>query len=202
MDSLDSDADLITRIKRDEPQAFDLFVERYGSRIYGFGMRVCGEHEDARDVLQDTLLQAYRSLKRLDEPRALRSWLYRVVSNACLMKRRKRAGQPEREISLDELMPDGADDAQREIPDHGELQDRAAERAEVRKVVREAIRDLPPDYRVVLVLRDMEELTTKDTAAALELPESTVKMRLHRARLAVRDRLAAAARDGRLGEPT
>jgi RNA polymerase sigma-70 factor (ECF subfamily) len=198
MESAEQDAALLEGIRRNDPAAFESFVRRYGDRIFGFGVRVCGEREDARDVLQDTLLQAYRSLKTLEEPRALRSWLYRVVSNACLMKRRKKSGAPDRELSLDELMPRGREEAEVQLPDVSDLPDREVERAEVQRVVREAIRSLAPDYRIVLVLRDMEQLSTKETADALQLPESTVKMRLHRARLAVRKVLGGAARDGRL----
>ena len=111
MSGADQDAELLAGIRRDEPGAFERFVHRYGDRIFGIGMHVCGEREDARDVLQETLLQAYRSLKKLKEPRAMRSWLYRVASNACLMKRRKRSGEPDRQLSLDELMPRGRDEA-------------------------------------------------------------------------------------------
>jgi len=198
MQSADDDARLLASIRRDDPGAFEQFVERHGDRIFGFGMRVCGEPEDARDVVQETLIQAYQSLRRIEAPGALRAWLYRVVSNACLMKRRKRVGEPDRELSLEELMLSGPDEARSEIPDVTELPDRAAERTETQSVVRDAIASLPPDYRVVLILRDMEELSTKEAAEALELPESTIKMRLHRARVAVRKELAAAVQDGRL----
>jgi RNA polymerase sigma-70 factor (ECF subfamily) len=194
----ESDALLLQRIQRDDPGAFEQFVQSYGDRIFGFGMRVCGEPEDARDVSQETLIQAFRSLKQLRQPRALRSWLYRVVSNACLMKRRKKVGEPSRELSLDELMPSGPDEARLEIPDSADLPDRAAERDEVRRAVRGAIDALPVDYRIVIVLRDMEQLSTKETAEALGLPETTIKMRLHRARLAVRQALAAAVESGEL----
>jgi len=198
MEGAEQDAALLEGVRRNDPAAFEQFVRRYGDRIFGFGVRVCGEREDARDVLQETLLQVYRSLKTLEEPRALRSWLYRVVSNACLMKRRKKSGEPDRELSLDELMPRGREEAEIQLPDVSDLPDREVERAEVQQVVREAIRSLAPDYRIVLVLRDMEQLSTKETADALQLPESTVKMRLHRARLAVRKALGGAAREGRL----
>jgi RNA polymerase sigma-70 factor (ECF subfamily) len=186
-----SDRTLLDRIHRDDPGAFDQFVETYGDRIYGFGMRVCGEREDARDVAQDTLLQAFRSIKSVREPGALRSWLYRVASNACLMKRRKGKHEPQRELSLDELMPSRPDDARLEIPDVSALPDLALERSRVRVAVREAIEELPPHYRIVLVLRDMEQLSTREVAEALDLPETTVKMRLHRARLMVRRQLEA-----------
>jgi RNA polymerase sigma-70 factor (ECF subfamily) len=202
MDGRDQDAELLEGIRRDDPEAFERFVRRYGDRVFGIGLHVCGEREDAHDVLQETLLQAYRSLKTLKEPRALRSWLYRVVSNACLMKRRKRSGEPDRQLSLDDLMPRGHDDAAIRIPDPSELPDRKIERDQVQRVVRDAIGTLAPDYRMVLVLRDLEQLSTRETAEALELPESTVKMRLHRARLAVRKVLGDAVREGRLAEGT
>lgn len=200
MERVEQDQQLLERIHGDDPEAFDEFVERYGNRIYGFGLRVCGESEDARDVAQDTLLKAYQSLKQLKEPKALRSWLYRVASNACLMKRRKGKFEPQRELSLEELMPAGAEEASAEIPDTGDLPDDELARSEVRRAVREAIRELPPHYKIVLVLRDMEQLTTSETAEALGVPESTVKMRLHRARLMVRRQLVGSLGADRLGE--
>jgi RNA polymerase sigma-70 factor (ECF subfamily) len=190
----DADAELLEQIRRDDPAAFDHFVERYGDRIYGFGIRVCGEREDARDVVQDTLIQAFRSLKDLKEPKALRSWLYRVASNACLMKRRKGKFEPDRELALEELMPRGGDGASFEIPDLSALPDEALARTEARRLVREAIDTLAPHYRIVLVMRDMEQLSTREVSEALDLPETAVKMRLHRARLAVREQIEATLR--------
>ena len=185
-----SDAELLERIRSDDRAAFDEFVRRYGDRIYGFGLRMCGEREDARDVVQETLIKAFESLKTLHEPRALRSWLYRVASNACLMKRRKGKFEPKRELSLEELMPAGPESAAFEVPDpSATAPDRAAEAEETRRAVREAIRTLAPEYRIVLLLRDIEQLSTQEVATALELPETTIKMRLHRARLAVRRHL-------------
>jgi len=147
---------------------------------------MCGEREDARDIVQETLIKAFESLKKLHEPRALRSWLYRVASNACLMKRRKGKFEPKRELSLEELMPQSTDNARFEVPDVSALPDQAAEAAEMRASVHQAIRALPPGYRIVLLLRDIEQLSTREVAEALDLPETTIKMRLHRARLEVR----------------
>jgi RNA polymerase sigma-70 factor (ECF subfamily) len=191
MAAVTDDAMLLEKIRRDEPGAFDAFVAAYGDRIYGFGRRVCGETEDARDVVQDTLLQAYLSLGTLEHPEALRSWLYRVAANACLMKRRKGKYEPARELSLEELAPRPGGGPGIEIPDPGSLPDESLERTRVRERVQAAIRDLPPHYRIVLVMRDMEHLSTEETAEALALPVTTVKMRLHRARLMIRERLLA-----------
>jgi RNA polymerase sigma-70 factor (ECF subfamily) len=180
------EVDLLQKIQDGDPRAFDEFVSLYGDRIYGFGLRMCGEREDARDVVQETLIKAFESLKTLKEPKALKSWLYRVASNACLMKRRKGRFEPQRELSLEELMPKGAESASFEVPDHAELPDDSVARNETRRAVREAIRSLPPDYRIVLLLRDIEQLSTREASEALGLPETTIKMRLHRARLGVR----------------
>jgi RNA polymerase sigma-70 factor (ECF subfamily) len=197
VDTVDTDRELLERIQQDDPQAFDLFVDRYGDRIYGFGMRVCGEREDARDIAQETLIQAYQSLKSLKEPEALKSWLYRVASNACLMKRRRGKFEPRRELSLDELMPDGGSASRSEIPDRASLPDEELARSEARKAVRRAIRSLAPHYRIVLVLRDMEQLSTREVAQALNLAETAVKMRLHRARLMVKKELESSFRDSK-----
>jgi len=189
-----STEDLLKRIHRDEPGAFEHFVQAFGDRIFAFGMRVCGDREDAQDVAQDTLLQAFRSLKTLKEPKAIRSWLYRVAANACLMKRRKSSGA-KRELSLEELQPRLDGPAGSEIPDFRPLPEENASREEMRTAVHGAIRELPKHYRIVLVLRDMEQLTTRETAEALELPEPTIKMRLHRARLMVRQSLESTLRN-------
>jgi len=189
MDQVDADRELLERIRSDEPEAFDQLVDRYGDRIFGFGMRMCGEREDAREVVQETLMQAFRSLKGLKHPAALGSWLYRVAANACLMKRRKGKFEPDRELSLEELAPRPGEGPVVEIPDLAELPDEALVRNELRERVRGAILELPAPYRVVLVLRDMEHLSTREAAQVLDLPESTVKMRLHRARLMVKKQL-------------
>jgi len=189
-----SNEDLLKSIHRDEPGAFERFVTVFGDRILGFGIRVCGDREDAEDVAQDTLLQAFRSLKTLKEPRAIRSWLYRVAANACLMKRRK-GSEAKREVSLEELRPTLDGPTGTEIPDFRPLPEENASREELRGALHRAIRALPEHYRIVLVLRDMEQLTTRETAEALELPEPTVKMRLHRARLMVRQSLESTLRN-------
>lgn len=188
----DGDVALLESIRNDEPGAFDSFVARFGDRIFGFGMRMCGEREDARDVVQETLLQAFRGVREVREPRALRSWLYRVATNACLMKRRRGKFDPKDEISLEDLMPRDLDGATLELPDGASLPDEELQRAQLQATIREAVNALPEHYRIVLVMRDMEQLSTAETVAALGLSESTVKMRLHRARLMVRERLGAA----------
>jgi RNA polymerase sigma-70 factor (ECF subfamily) len=185
-----TDAELLESIHADAPGAFEAFVEAYGDRVYRFGRRMCGDRDDAQDVLQDTLIAAYRALKTVEHPEALRSWIYRVASNACLMMRRRGKHEPERELSLEELMPAGPDGPRAEIPDPAELPDSELARTEVVERVRAAIGDLPPSLRIVLVMRDMEGLSTQEVGEALGIGESAVKMRLHRARLHLRRLLA------------
>ncbi len=180
------DADLLERIRRDDPGAFDQFVDRFGDRIFGFGVRMCGDREDAREVLQDTLLASYRSLRSLKHPGAMRAWIYRVAANACMMMRRRPKHAPRQEISLDEVMARFREGGQPEIPDVSAMPDEEFARTEIRDAVRRALDALPPHYRVVVVLRDMEELTTREVAEAIGAPVSTVKMRLHRGRLMAR----------------
>jgi RNA polymerase sigma-70 factor (ECF subfamily) len=196
MSGIETDADLLAGIRRDDPGAFEEFVNRYGGKILGYGMNVCGGGEDARDVTQDTLMKAFHSLKDVKEPKALRSWLFRVVSNACRMHRRKGKYEPRRELTLEELMPGGAEEASIEIADAARLPDDEVARGEIHQAVHAAIRELPPEYRMVLHLRDIEQLSTHEVAVALDLPEGTVKMRLHRARLMLRKTLA-----DRIGRP-
>ena len=196
---MENDAALLERIRHGDPGAFEEFVELHGSRILGFGLKVCGEREDAKDILQETLLAAFRSLKTLEDPGAMRTWLYRVASNACLMKRRRGRFAPKTELSLDDLGPLGPEGVVAELPDPAELPDESLARSELAGAIREAIQELPPHYRLVLILRDMEGLTTQEVAVALGIEISAAKMRLHRARLMVRrhleSRLAAGGGD-------
>jgi len=180
---------VLRAVSEGRPGAFDRFVELFGNRIYAFGLRMCGHREDAEDVLQETLLAAYRKLSTLREPGALRTWLYRIVANSCLAKRRKSKFAPDRELSLEELLPQGG------ILDEGPVVPEAegpagdAYRRELSEALEEAVRDLPPDFRIVWMMRDVEGLDTTETAEALGIGVSNVKMRLHRARLALRKRL-------------
>jgi RNA polymerase sigma-70 factor (ECF subfamily) len=189
MEARHPDADLLDRIRREEPGAFEAFVERYGERIYRFGRRMCIDSENAGDVLQETLIAAYRSLERLEHPEALRSWVYRVAANACLMMQRRTRTAYALEVSLEELLPRGEEGLSIEIPDVSSLPDEEAARVEMGEKVQRAVGDLPPHYRIVLVMRDMDGLSTRETAEALGLEDSAVKMRLHRARLMIRKNL-------------
>ena len=173
------------------PGGFDRFVDRFGNRIYAFGIRMCGHREDAEDVFQETLVAVHRKLETLREPGALTTWLYRIVANTCMSKRRRSRFAPGRELSLEELLPEGGVVEDGPIlPAEG---DPASDlyRRELVQALDEAVRDLSPEYRVVWLMRDVEGLSTEETAEALGIGIPNAKMRLHRARLALRRRLAS-----------
>lgn len=172
------------------PGAFDRFVDLYRPRIFSFSYAMCGHRQDAEDVAQETLLQAFRKLNTLRAPEALNTWLFRIARNACLLKHRKSKFAPEHELPLDEFMPRREGEPAAEIPDWSRLPDEALLNAEVGEQLRRAIAALPPKYRMVLLLRDVQQLSTAEVARVVGASEDAVKTQLHRARLAVRARLS------------
>ena len=187
----DADLSLAKALIAGDPEAFDLFVERFGPLIMNFGRRMCGQRDDAEEVLQETLLQAYLSVKKLREPENLKSWVYRVAANKCLKMRRRGKHEPSREISLEEILPGpGADSGPPRITDWSNVPLHRLLEGELREKLEKAILDLPKSFRIVLVLRDEEGFSTKEAADILGISETLAKVRLHRARLAVRKALA------------
>jgi RNA polymerase sigma-70 factor, ECF subfamily len=178
----EEETELARRLAAGDAEAFDLFVEHFRAKIFHYSWLMCGQREDAEEVAQDTLLKVFENFDQLREPERVRPWVFRIAKNACLMKRRKSIFAPERELSLDELMPVN-------IADRSRRPDAQALDAEMRATLDRAIASLPEIYRSVILLRDVEELSTEETAQILEVTEQTVKMRLHRARLAVRQML-------------
>jgi RNA polymerase sigma-70 factor, ECF subfamily len=157
--------------------------------VFSFSMRVCGQREDAEDTMQEVLVKSVPHLSKFDSPKALVVWLYKVAKNRCLMSRRRSKFAPTKDLSLEELMPDRQE---LEIPgdDGGVNPEMFAIRSEEAIRVREAVKRLPSQYRIVLVLRDMEGLTDDEVAEITGLRSGTVRVRLHRARLFVRKELA------------
>jgi RNA polymerase sigma-70 factor, ECF subfamily len=186
-----SDTDLARGLLDGEPGAFDHFVDAYRSKLFNYSFMLCGQREDAEEVAQETLLKVFASFEQLREPERLKSWVFRIAKNFCLMKRRKSAFAPEVELSLDELRPARGEGefTTLEIADWSALPEDAASDAELRQVLDEAIRELPEIYRSVFLLRDVEELSTEETAQVLDVSNDVVKTRLHRARLALRQKL-------------
>ena len=156
--------------------------------VFSFSMRVCGHREDAEDTMQEVLLKSIPQLPKFDSPKALVVWLYKVAKNRCLMSRRKSKFAPAHELSVEELMPDREELEQ--LSANGKINPESfAIRSEQASRLREAVQKLPPQYRIVLVLRDMEGLTDEEVAEITGLRAGTVRVRLHRARLFVRKAL-------------
>jgi RNA polymerase sigma-70 factor (ECF subfamily) len=193
------EAAFLARLRAGEEGAFEELVRGYGPRLLAAAKRLLPSDEDARDAVQDAFLSAFRSLDRFAGDALLSTWLHRIVVNASLMKLRSRRRKPE--ASIEELLPKFLEDGHQADPavkwKRGE--DTPLEREETRALVRKSIDALPESYRTVLVLRDIEELDTEETAALLGLTVNAVKTRLHRARQALRQLLDPHLRSGSLG---
>ena len=186
------ETELARQLIAGESGAFDRFVEYFRAKVFHYSWLMCGDREDAEEVAQETLLKVFESSDQLREPEKIRSWVFRIAKNACLMKRRKSVFAPSQELSLDQFMPARSGEGDRtriEIADWSSLPEGKAMQGEMKGLLEKAIRDLPEMYRSVILLRDMEELSTQETAQILEVTEDVVKTRLHRARLAIRETL-------------
>ena len=177
---------LVAALRAGEPAAYEHLVREYGGRILAVCERLLFNREDARDAVQETFLSAFRSLESFDGRSQFATWLHRIAVNASLMKLRTKRRHPEQ--SIDDLLPTFQSDGHRSDPGSrwtnsaGEI----SERRETQQLIREKIEGLPESYRNVLILRDIEELDTETVAEMLELSPGAVKVRLHRARQALR----------------
>jgi RNA polymerase sigma-70 factor (ECF subfamily) len=182
----DSDEDLVRVAQGGDNRAFDELVRRYQDKVYRLSYKILRNEEDAAEALQDAFLSAYRGLAKFKVESTFSTWLYRIATNASLMKYRKRR---EGHISLEQSQSTNEDAEGMQLPDWttqplNELLD-----SETRQVMEEGIQRLPEELRTVFVLRDIEELSNSEVAEVLGLTVAAVKSRLHRARIYLRDRL-------------
>jgi RNA polymerase sigma-70 factor (ECF subfamily) len=173
-------------LRAGEDSAFEELVRTYSARLLAVSRRILGNPEEAKDVVQETFLAAFRSLGRFRGESNLSTWLSRIAVNQCLMRLRSRRRKPEQSLSdlLPTFLPDGhqvRESALWEVSIVSEV-----ERKEVFHLVRQGIDRLPASYRTVLLLRDIEELSTEEVAGMLGVTTNTIKVRLHRARQALR----------------
>jgi RNA polymerase sigma-70 factor (ECF subfamily) len=180
---------LLQRLRSGEDTAYEELVRAYGGRLLAVARRFLPSEDDARDALQDAFLNAFRSIDRFEGQAQLSTWLHRIVVNACLMKLRTRRRKPEQ--SIDDLLPGWQEDGHPERPASAWRTNslEALQRVELRELVRAKIQLLPESYRNVLMLRDIEDLDTEETAKAMGISPGAVKTRLHRARQALRELL-------------
>jgi RNA polymerase sigma-70 factor, ECF subfamily len=176
---------LVARLKAGDDDAFAEVVRTLGGRMLAVARRFMKDDDAARDVVQDAFLSAHRGIQRFDGQAQLSTWLHRIVVNAALMRLRARQRRPEQ--SIEPLLPVFQEDGHHVEPvvSWAESGDRVLERRETQRLVRAAIADLPESHRVVLMMRDIEDLSTRDAAEMLGITENAVKLRLHRARQAL-----------------
>ena len=180
---------LIERLQAGDQAAYAEMVDTYAGRIYNLALRLMGDEAAAEDVLQETFLNAFRAIDRFEGRSQLGTWLYRIANNTALMQLRKKEPVT---FSIDApVETDEGDELPRQFFDFCCLPERELLSDEARMEMRAAIDDLPDSLRVVFVLRDLEGLSTQETADELGLSVPAVKTRLMRARLALRERLSA-----------
>ena len=191
-DEGDEDAALVTAAAAGDEGALERLLMRAQEVAWRFSTSVCGHASDAEDAMQEALIKTYRYVGRIREPHAFRPWLYRTVRNACLMGRRKKAGEPARLQSWDDVLP-GPEGPMRLDPPHpGRNPEQLAYNAALRRRLRRAMRGLPPQYRAVVFLREIEGLSTREVAQVMGMSEDNVKTRLHRARVQLQAALGSA----------
>ena len=180
---------VVQLIQRKDSKLLEEALALLQNTVFSFSMKVCGQRQDAEDTMQEVLLKSVSNLSKFDNPKALMVWLYKVAKNHCLMSRRKSKFAPKEALSLEQLMPD-----RKELESLFGNSDRTPEKLflhrENAERLREVVHQLPPDYRLILVLHDMEDLSDADIAEITGLRPGTVRVRLHRARLFVRKELA------------
>ena len=193
---VDSDSELIQAIQAGQIERFPELVQRYEGALYNFGLKMCGETQDAEDVVQDTFLNVFRYLKGFRYETKFKNWLYRIATSTCIKKRRKSKFAPERELSLDEFLPQDESMVDQQIPAWATLPLDQVLNEELGRTLKQAIVQVPEKYRVVLVLRDIEGFSTEESAQILNLTPANIKVRLHRARLFLREKLKTYFTDG------
>jgi RNA polymerase sigma-70 factor, ECF subfamily len=178
---------LVNAAKAGDVGAFEELVRRYDRNVFRIAQHITQNREDAEDVVQDAFLKAYENLPQFQGQSKFYTWLVRIAVNEALMKLRRR--RPERMVSLDEEVRTEEDSMPREIADWSPNPEQQYNQAELKDILGKTIQGLPPSFRTVFVLRDVEGLSTEETAEALSLSIPAVKSRLLRARLQLRERL-------------
>jgi len=181
-----ADSELVTLAQGGDNRAFDELVKRYENKVYRLAFKILRHEDDAGEALQDAFLSAYRGLKNFKADSTLSTWLYRVATNAALMKYRKRR---DGHVSLEQSQSHDEDAEGIQIADWSALPDDELLTGELDEILSEGLDRLPDELREVFVMRDIEGLSNSDVAERLRLTVPAVKSRLHRARLQLRDRL-------------
>jgi len=185
----DEDFELIRAINSGQYDRFPDLVKRYEQKLYNFSLRMCRDPADAEDTVQETFLNVFKYLKDFRYETKFRNWLYRVAASTCIKRRRKSKFAPERELSLDEFYYKEESEFPDQVPNWALLPLDKLLNNELLDQINQAVFSLPNKYRLVIVLRDIEGFSTAETSQILNVSQTNVKVRLHRARLFLRDKL-------------
>lgn len=185
----DKDFELIRAINSGQYDRFPDLVKRYEQKLYNFCLRMCREPADAEDIVQETFLNVFKYLKNFRYETKFKNWLYRIAASTCIKRRRKSKFAPERELSLDEFYPQEESEPANQVPNWALMPLDKLLNNELLDQINQAVFSLPEKYRHVIVLRDIEGFSTAETSQILNLSPTNVKVRLHRARLFLRDKL-------------
>lgn len=185
----DKDTELIRAINRGRQDLFYELVKRYEKNLYNFGLRMCDNPSDAEDMVQDTFLNVFKYLEGFRYETKFKNWLYRIATSACLKKKRRSKFAPDKELSLDAFLPADESAVSMDLPRWASQPLDQVLGEELSGVIRKALLELPEKYRLVVVLRDVEGFSTQETAEILSLTPTNIKVRLHRARLFLREAL-------------
>ena len=182
------EAQLARSVLDGDTDASERFVAHFQRKVFQYMWLMCGQREDAEEVAQETLFKVFTKLPQLENLEHVRPWVFRIARNECLTMRRKSVFAPAQELSLDSSGVDleGGIPRPMEIADYSALPEEGVLRQELGEKIERAIQALPETYRAVILLRDVEELSTEDTAEILHLTTDAVKTRVHRGRLALR----------------
>jgi RNA polymerase sigma-70 factor (ECF subfamily) len=185
----DKDFELIRAINSGQYDRFPDLVKRYEQKLYNFGLRMCRDPADAEDTVQETFLNVFRYLKNFRYETKFKNWLYRAAVSTCIKRRRKSKFAPERELSLDEFHHQEESESPNQVPNWALMPLDKLLNNELLDQINQAVFLLPEKYRLVIVLRDIEGFSTAETSQILNVSAANVKVRLHRARLFLRDKL-------------
>jgi RNA polymerase sigma-70 factor, ECF subfamily len=185
----DDDTELVQAINAGHTDRFPELVKRYEQKLYNFGRRMCRDESEAEDLVQDTFLNVFRYLKDFRYETKFKNWLYRVAANTAFKKRRRSRLAQDTELALEEVIEREQIAAPADVPEWARMPLELLLNEELLEILHQAIWSLPEKYRIVAILRDIEEFSTEDTAQILSISPANVKVRLHRARLFLRDKL-------------
>lgn len=176
---------LLEKAKTGDIEAFELLIEKYQKKVFAIALKMLGNYDDASELAQEALIKVFKSIKNFKEESSFSTWIYRVVTNTCLDELRRR--KKRQVVYIDEEITNEDGELKREIADYSTAPESIMEKKELRKAVNEAIMSLSEEHRTVIVLRDIQGMSYEEIAKITKCPEGTIKSRINRARLSLKE---------------